>query len=237
MRQRGDAMLEEFAEGIWLANGPTVVAAMGFRYPTRMAVIRLPDGGLWIWSPVALDHQLKWKIDNLGPVRFLVAPNHLHHVFLSDWVEAYPEAQVAAAPGLAEKRSDVEVDITLGRTPDPAWADVIQQVRVDGNRITTEVVFFHQPSRTVLVADLLQQLPAGWFRGWRALVARMDGMVGLEPAVPRKFRVAFQDKEAARAAVRRILAWRARAVVVAHGAPVTTDGNALLRRAFAWLDD
>jgi hypothetical protein len=60
-------------------------------------------------------------------------------------------------------------------------------------------------------------------------------MVGLEPGVPRKFRVAFKDKDTARNAVRRILAWPARAVVIAHGAPVTADGKAFLERAFGWL--
>ena len=40
-----------------------------------------------------------------------------------------------------------------------------------GNAITTEVVFFHARSGTVLFTDLVQQLPAHWFSGWRALVA------------------------------------------------------------------
>ncbi|MBL8592367.1 MAG: hypothetical protein JNK01_06750, partial [Devosia sp.] len=103
------------------------------------------------------------------------------------------------------------------------------------NRITTEAVAFHRPSGTVIFTDLLQQFPPGWFRGWRALVARLDLMVNNEPSVPRKFRVAFTDKRAARAALRRILAWRADKVLMAHGTPVTGDGHAFLRRAFGWL--
>lgn len=228
-------MLEEFGEGIWLANGPEVVAAMGFRYPTRMAIIRLTDGSLWVWSPVAITPELKEEIDALGPVRFLIAPNHLHHVSIGDWAAAYPAAEVWAAPGLADKRPDLTISGTLGDTPDPSWAEVLDQVVMAGNRITTEVVFYHKPSRTVLFTDLLQQLPVGWFKGWRALVARMDGLVGLEPAVPKKFRVAFTDRDAARAAIRQVLSWPARAVVIAHGAPVTTDGQAFLKRAFGWI--
>lgn len=228
-------MLEEFAEGIWLANGPEVVAAMGFHYPTRMVIIRLTNGSLWVWSPVALSDDLREEVDALGPVGYLVAPNHLHHVFIGEWANAYPEAEIWAAPGLAAKRDDLTIAGTLSDMADADWVDVIQQVVVEGNRLTTEVVFYHMPSRTVLFCDLLQQLPVGWFKGWRALVARLDGMVGLEPGVPRKFRVAFKDKEAARAAVRRILVWPARAVVFAHGAPVTAEGRAFLERAFTWL--
>lgn len=32
-----------------------------------------------------------------------------------------------------------------------------------GNLITTEVVFFHVKSGTVLFTDLIQQFPANWF--------------------------------------------------------------------------
>lgn len=228
-------MLDEFADGIWLANGPEVVAAMGFHYPTRMVIVRLTDGALWVWSPVALSQDIRAAVDAIGLVGHLVAPNHLHHVFLADWAEAYPQAEIWAAPGLAEKRGDLAFAGTLRDEPAPPWSDVIEQVVIPGNRITTEVVFYHIPSRTVLFCDLLQQLPVGWFKGWRAIVARLDGMIGLEPSVPKKFRMAFSDKDAARAAVRRILGWSPKAVVVAHGAPVTTDGTAVLERAFAWL--
>ena len=37
-------MLQPFATGIWIADGPEVDAMLGFRYPTRMAVIRLTGG-------------------------------------------------------------------------------------------------------------------------------------------------------------------------------------------------
>ena len=60
-------------------------------------------------------------------------------------------------------------------------------------------------------------------------------MVATEPSVPRKFRIAFTDKQAARAAIERVLAWPAENVVMAHGVPVTKGGREFLRRAFAWL--
>ena len=56
------------------------------------------------------------------------------------------------------------------------------------------MVFFHLKSGTVLFTDLIQQLPASLFSGWRALVAKLDLMVGPEPSVPRKFRVAFTNR-------------------------------------------
>lgn len=75
--------------GIWVADGP-VVSFFGFRYPTRMAVIRLSDGGVFVWSPVALVDGIRGAIDALGPLRHLVSPNSLHHFWLGAWKAAYP---------------------------------------------------------------------------------------------------------------------------------------------------
>ncbi|MBZ9997596.1 DUF4336 domain-containing protein [Mesorhizobium sp. BH1-1-4] len=230
-------ILTEFGPGIWIADGPDVTAAAGFRYPTRMAVIRMSSGGLFVWSPTELTDAVRSEVDALGEVRFLIAPNSLHHVFLADWQRGYPDARVYASPGLREKRRDIRFDGDLGDRPAAEWAGDLDQVAMHGNRITTEIVFFHRASRTVLFTDLIQHFRPGWFKGWRALVARLDLMVAAEPSVPRKFRAAFTDRPAARTAIARVLAWPAEKVLIAHGEPVTEGGQALIRRAFRWLVD
>ncbi len=116
------------------------------------------------------------------------------------------------------------------------WAGDIDQVLMR-NAITTEAVFFHRVSRTVLFTDLVQHFPQGWFKGWRALVARLDRMTGSEPSVPQKFRLGFTDRRAARLALQRIRAWPAEKVLMAHGAPVTENGAAFIARVFEWLGE
>jgi hypothetical protein len=86
-----------------------------------------------------------------------------------------------------------------------------------------------------MFTDLIQHFKPGWFTGWRALVARLDLMTALEPAVPRKFRRAFFNRDVARAALQRILAWPAEKIIMAHAEPVETDGRAFIARTFAWL--
>ncbi|MGO4833630.1 DUF4336 domain-containing protein [Rhizobiaceae sp. 2RAB30] len=230
-------MLKEFGPNIWIAEGLTVTAAAGFHYPTRMAVIRLANGDLVLWSPTALLDDLRTEVETLGAVRYLVPPNSLHHTFLGDWQRVYPDAKVYAPTGLREKRKDIRFDGDFSDSPMTAWAGEIDLAIMRGNRITTEVVFFHRQSGTAIFTDLIQQFPRGWFKGWRALVARLDLMVAAEPTVPRKFRVAFTDRRAARECLRRILAWPTEKVIIAHGPPITDDGQAFLRRAFHWLAD
>lgn len=227
-------MLHPFGEEIWQADGSTTVVA-GFRYPTRMVVIRLPGGGLFVWSPIQLSDELRAAVDALGEVRHLVAPNSLHHLFLAEWRRAYPAARLHATLGLRLKRKDLAYDEDLEDAPPAAWAGEIDQVLMRGNLITTEVVFFHRRSGTAIFTDLIQHFGPMWFTGWRAVIARLDLMTGAEPEVPRKFRNAFVHRRPARAALEQILAWPTRKVLMAHAPPVEADGQAFIRRAFRWL--
>lgn len=224
-----------FGEGLWIVDGPIVTGAAGFPFPTRMAVVRLPDSGLWIWSPVALTAELKSKLAALGPIRHLVAPNSLHYMFLSQWADAFPAAHVYAAPGLTPKTAGTVIDQVLSDEPVPEWGDQIDHVIWRGNSITTEVMFYHRPSRTVLITDMVQQIPAELYYGWRSWVAALDLMTGKVPSVPRKFRIATRDRHAARAAVSRILDWPSQRLVLAHGPPYQTGAQELLRQSFRWL--
>jgi hypothetical protein len=226
--------MREFGRDIWIADGPEIAVA-GFRYPTRMTVIRLADGGLFVWSPIRLTDALRAAVDGLGRVAHIVAPNSLHHLFLAEWQRAYPGARLYAAPGLRKKRRDLAFDAELGDAPAADWVGEIDQVAMRGNLITTEIVFFHRAGGTLLFTDLLQQIAAERLSGWQAVVAKLDLMTGPEPSVPRKFRLAFVGRRKARAALERILGWPVEKVLMAHGTPVEGDAPAFLRRAFGWL--
>jgi hypothetical protein len=228
-------LLAEFGAGIWVGEGP-VVPFFGFPYPTRMVVMRLADGGLFVWSPIALTPELKAAVDALGPVRVLVSPNLLHHLFLGEWKAVYPAARLVASPGLRKKRKDLAFDADLADAPDPAWAADIDQVMVRGSPWLTEVVFFHRLSGTAIFTDLIENFSPDWFRGWKKHLARLDGIVQPHPGAPRELRWSFLfRRRQARAALTRILAWPISQVVMAHGDVVRTDGAAFVRTAFGWL--
>jgi Domain of unknown function (DUF4336) len=222
--------LREFGPGIWVADGP-VVSVLTFPYPTRTAVITLSDGSVFVWSPVALHREMR----TLGRVRYLVSPNALHHLFLTEWKSAYPDARLYAPPGLRKRRKDLAFDADLSDRPEREWTADLDQVIVRGSFLLTEVVFFHRTSGTVLFADLIQNFPHGWFKGWRGYLARLDGIVAPNPGAPREWRASFLRRRAARAVLERILSWPIQRVLIAHGEPVNTNGDAFVRHAFAWL--
>jgi hypothetical protein len=227
-------MLAEIDRDIWIADGPSV-PFFGIPYPTRMTVVRLSDGSLWVCSPIRLDDNLKGAVEALGPVCYLVSPNKIHHLFMGDWARAWPEAKLYASPGLARRRRDLSFSAELTDAPDPAWAADIDQVIFHGSFAMEEVVFFHRSSHTAIFTDLVQRFDPASLRGWRRMIMTLDGMVGPNGGAPREWRLSFWNRAAARRAKQTVLGWNPQRVVIAHGEWIRDNGRAELEHALAWM--
>lgn len=227
-------MLEAFAPNLYVAEGPTV-PFFGFPYPTRMALARLADGNLWVWSPIALSGELASAVAALGTVRYIVSPNKIHHLFLSEWAKRWPEAGLYAPPGLARKRSDLHFAAELGDQPDPAWAAEIDQVTFRGSVAMQEVAFFHRPSRTAIIGDLIQRHRESSLSGWKGMVMRLDGLVGQHGSTPREWRASFLRRAATRPARDQVLGWKAERLLIAHGECAQTGATPIIARALRWI--
>ena len=227
-------MLEEIGPSLYVADGP-VVSFYGFPYPTRMAVVRLSDGSAWVWSPVALSDELFNSVDAIGPVRHIVSPNKIHHLFLAEWGERWPEARVYAPPGLAQKRPDLRFDAELGDSPDPAWKADIDQVVFRGSLAMEEVAFFHHASRTAIICDLIQRHPEVTMTGWKGMLMRLDGLVGEHGSTPREWRASFLRRGKARAAREKVLGWQPERLLIAHGECAQTGATSIIDKALGWM--
>lgn len=227
-------MLEAFGDSLFLAEGPTV-SFYGFPYPTRMAVVRLPDGGVWIWSPIALSDALAEAVEAIGPVRHIVSPNKIHHLFMQAWQAHWPEARLYAPPGLTRRKPELRFDAELLDEPDPAWAGEIDQVIFRGSLAMEEVVFFHRKSRAAIVGDLIQRFDPDKVRGWKGLLMRADGLVGEHGSTPREWRASFLRRGPARAARQRLLDWHPERLVIAHGTCAQIAATDIIRESLHWI--
>ena len=227
-------MLKEFGPSLFVADGP-VVSFYGFQYPTRMAAARLSDGGLWIWSPVGLTNALAEAVEATGPVRHIVSPNKIHHLFLAEWSARWPEARVYASPGLADRQPSLDFHAELGDEPDPAWADDIDQVIFRGSLFMEEVVFFHRLSRTAIICDLIQRHPEAAMTGWRGWLMRLDSLVGANGSTPREWRASFLRRGRARAARDKVLGWKPERLLIAHGHCAQSGAAQTIEKALSWL--
>jgi hypothetical protein len=224
-------MLRPLSEEVQVLEVPFRMG--GLELGGRMTVVRLPDGGLWIHSPVRLEEATRAAVDALGPVRFLVAPNVMHHVHLGAWAAAYPQARVVAPAGLRRKRPELRLDAELTDTPEPGYAAVFSQQLMRGMPKLDEFVFLHRPSRTLLVTDLafnIRESPSWLTRAYLKL-CRTYGK--LAPTVLLKSMV--KDRAALRASLDTVLGWDFERVVVCHGQVLERGGREALRDGFTWL--
>lgn len=199
-----------------------------------MTAIRLPDGGLFLHSPVRPDPETATDLRALGPVRHVVAPNLPHHLF----VGAYRDldgVRLHAAPGLAERRRDVRFDAVLTDEAPEAWRGEIDQHLFRGAPRINEVVFLHRRSRTLILTDLAFNFVDCPHRPTRLFLRAVGALGRFGP--PRHVRWLIRDRPAARASIETVLRWDFERVVVSHGVVLQQSARRLLREGFAWLPD
>jgi hypothetical protein len=154
-------------------------------------------------------------------------------MFAGEYVAAFSDAAIYAAPGLPEKRTDLPFNGVLWDAPEPGWARDLEQTIFRGDRVLREVVFCHRESGTLIVADLVQtDDPVSPL--FTRLVKRLNGIHEKPgPLVP--FRLGFRDKAAARASLERVLTWDFDRIVLCHGPIVESGGKAVFREAYSFL--
>jgi hypothetical protein len=225
--------MRQLAADLWDVEVP--LRAFGYEVGRRMTVVRLGDGGLFLHSPAPLTAQLRATLDDLGPVRFIVAPNLVHgHRFMEQYRAAYPSAELVGGPGVDARRRDLTFDGLLGGVPDPRWRDDLDQAVFLGSYVP-EVLFLHRSSRTLIVGDLVIAVSRGSARSRGARIAwTLEGVYG-RAAMPRSYRLVTRNRRAARRSVERILSWDFDRLVLGHGDVIERGGRAAFERAMAWL--
>ncbi|VEP17586.1 conserved hypothetical protein [Hyella patelloides LEGE 07179] len=237
--------LIEVASNIWTIEAKDYVhyrPPMQPRYPYthRSVVIRLNDNSLLILSPIQLTPDIRTEINALGVVKYLVSPNHLHHLYMGDWQQAYPKAKLYASPRLVPKRKDLTFDKTLSTdTFEPEWIDQIEQcVFGSGNGWFDEIVFFHCESHTVVFTDMIMDFEPTIFSPISRMTTRWNQMYKNTP-----FGVQLAhtfDRVSLRDSLKTVRTWKPKHLIVAHSPWLCLDEEEqvanFLDSAFNWLE-
>jgi hypothetical protein len=231
-------ILKPVAEGIWIVDsGPLHV--FGLTLPIRMTVLRLSSGDLWLHSPTRFTEVLKAQLEQQGRVTHLIAPDVAHWSFLHDWQKHLPNALTWAAPGLRERKqvqkSGIRIDHVLSDVSPPEWASELEQITVRGFGFS-EVDFFHRPSRTVIMTDLVQNLEAQRLPVGTRVFAHLNGVAAPNGRAPIYLRLMVKaNKHEAAQAAARLVDWQPERVIFCHGRWFERNGTNALRRSFDWL--
>ncbi|MEJ2117392.1 MAG: DUF4336 domain-containing protein [Alphaproteobacteria bacterium] len=226
-------MLEEYVPGqIWLSRYPIKYA--GTRFDARMTVIRLRDGKLMLHSPCNIDEPMKRALSELGEVAYIVAPGTYHYLHVPSAQAAFPEAKTFICPGIEQKRPDIKFDYLLDDTAPDAWAEQIDQVLVRGNSRIWEVAFFHRATKILILVDLVENFTdatphANWMlKLWFKWVFHMWNA----PKPAPEYQIGWNDKQAARVSLQRILDWDFERVILSHGDLIETDAREIVVKAW-----
>jgi hypothetical protein len=148
--------------------------------PIRMTVVKLDEGGLLIYAPVAPTPECTRLVNELvaehGEVRYIILPTISgleHKVFVGPFARCFPNAQIFVAPnqwsfplnlplswlGLPPKRTQVLPEDS-SKTPFAKEFDyaILGAINLGPGRFA-EVAFFHKRSHTLLVTDSVVSVP------------------------------------------------------------------------------
>lgn len=220
--------LSAIAEDVWGAE-TEIAIGLGMKLPLRMTVLR-DRAGLTLISPIEINGALQRELLEEGPVHTLIGPNRLHYRYLEQAKKLFPHAQLLGAPGLAEKCPHLDFDATLSSGELSAK---LSSHLIRGAETLSEVAFFHQPSGTLVVTDLVFNIhqantPTKWLL---QLLSRAYGKVEQS----RLCRTMTSDRKATAQDIDQLLSLPFERVVPAHGEVFETRARQELSAGLWWM--
>lgn len=222
--------MRQVSTNIWTV--PADLTFRGLRVNTRMTVCRLSDGGLVLHSPVRCSETLTSAIDALGAVRAIISPNLLHHLYLGEWIEAYPNALSYGPPGLVTKRPDLAFTYELGSEFDEAFGNELRRLPIAGMPKLNESLFLHRQSGTLITTDFCFFMPEA--TGLTGLFAWLTG-VKKRPRCEPSVRILIKDKAAFRASLQPLRTMEIQHLSMCHHRVLSVDATAALQQVLDQL--
>lgn len=162
MSSASDVVIREVTTDVWTFSRPL---SLFNRIPVggRSTAIKLQDGSVWILASTPLTADTGRKLGELGEVKYIVAGNAFHHMFLKGYKDAYPDAKVIGPEEVNAKKvsegwqlhatfSAAQPDLKHG------FEDEIEHCFFSAQK-NKDTAFYHKASKTVIAADLLFNLP------------------------------------------------------------------------------
>ncbi|KAJ7698659.1 hypothetical protein B0H17DRAFT_1050327 [Mycena rosella] len=228
-------VIREVTKDIWTFSRPFTAYGI-LPIGGRSTAIKLANGGVWVLASTALNPETKAKIDELGPVQYIISADAVHHVFLGEFKTAYPSAKLLA-PAAAVARADKTLvfDGVWGRDPPDTKYGFEEEIRAcyfSGIK-NRDIAFFHPASGTMIQADLLFNFPATEQYSKTNSSGSVPFLRSFRPSswVHGRFVSFMTDNKAAmKRDVKTVADWDFQRIIPCHGDVIETDGKQ------AWLD-
>lgn len=230
------------------------------KFGGRGTLVRMSTGSLAVFSPVSLTPAVQETISGLGGrVKYIAALDMEHHIHLTAWKNAFPDADIIAPEGLYEKRQPVPEYkdtpfkyILKKENKESGWpiSEEFNQ-EFDTEYVyghgSKELVFLHKPSCTLIEADLLFNLPAreqysktGEDATSGILTKLVQPLLSTAPPATMQKRFAWyilskEDRGAFTESIRRIDKWEFNRLIPCHGDVIESGAKGVFRTVFEWF--
>jgi hypothetical protein len=234
------------APDLGIVDGPLEYLTVGgirlpFPFTTRMTVVRLSNGDLFLHSPIKFDERLAKELEGLGRVRHLVSPNQFHYAHIGEWRKAFPETILWASPRVRQRARARHLDIDFSRDLDAnapeEWRREIDQLLFPGGYFK-EFIFFHKTSRTLILTDTIINVELDRIsEPWRT-ATRLSGMYYPYGQIFFGMRLPLLvQRRKAKTTIAQIHAWQPERIVLSHGRCFDADVHKVIRRIFGGPPD
>jgi len=228
-----DLVIREVKEGVWTFSRPFLRAPF-VPFGGRSTAIKLKDGSVWLLASTKADEETITKIKEIGPVKYIMAPDVVHWLNLKDFSQAFPEAKVIGVDGLdAKVPTEVKFAGLYGKDPEGTlygFEDEIAAQYFSGFE-NKDVAFWHKASKTVIEADLLFNFPPKEQYSktnesgttWVPFVGRIKPFSWIHPYFTGGLAkdIAVNSKDA-----RVVASWDFDTIIPCHGDVIETNGKA-----------
>ena len=221
------------APNIGIVDGPFEYLTVGgvtmpLPFTTRMTVVHLSNGDLFLHSPIKFDGRLANELLGLGAVRHLVSPNQFHYAHIGEWAEAFPNAVSWASPRVRKRARARHVDVNFTRdldaSPAEEWRQEIDQTLFPGGCFK-EFIFFHKTSKTLILTDTIINIELDKVtEPWRTATF---GQIFFGMRLP-----LLLQRQKAKAAISKIHSWQPQRILLSHGRCFDADADKAIRRIF-----
>jgi len=205
----------------------------------RSTAIKLSSGDVWVIASTPLSDETKTAVEKLGTVKYIVAADADHHFFLTEWKKSYPEAKMIGVETLPAKKKGEDWKFDEIYKPDSenefGFEADIDAVYFSGFS-KKDVAWLHKPSKTLIVADLIFNLPAN--EQYSKSKRRKTGFLTkkLNPYTEFHKNLIWgesKDKAAMAKDAKAVAAWDFERIIPCHGDTIETDAKKAWESVYA----
>ena len=218
--------MQQVAENLWVARYP--MKLLGADLGRAVTVVRM-GGQVVIHSTAPFTTADADAIRELGIPAWLVEAACYHDTYTTQGRAVFPEADMYVPPGFPATGGGVAPKSLT--QPPSEWQGQLEVLPLFGMPKGNEHVFLHVPSRTLILADLVFNVPATASAWVRFLLRAASGLKG-GPGVSRIFIAEIKDREAFIQSLSQMMQWDFDRVIVGHGDIIERGGKEILARLF-----